>query len=239
MRLAALVTGLALASPALAAERDLPRPLLTTWHVSLDAAGHVKGLAAAGKVAPLLEAPLQQQIRQWQFIPGTRDGVAMATETTLRVGLAFTRGSHDEIQVSITHAVTGGNADPGREGVPQYPRQSLQRSEQGLAAVKVSYDADGHIVDARLHEDAPQIPRALAASAISAVKRWQVTPERVGGVGIPGELIVPLCFSVSSASRKLDCQLHLPGLDNPAQDNQAVALNSITGLVASVTGTLL
>jgi TonB family protein len=240
LRMAGLTAALTLAAPAIAAESELPSGMSTKWHVSLDAAGHVMDIAAASKIVPVLMEPLRQQIRQWQFVPGMRDGVPLATETTLVVDVAFAYGVGDEMQVSIVHAATGGNAEfGGRGGVPQYPARSLMRGEQGLAAVKVRYDGDGQILDIGLYEGAPKIPRALGDAAIAAVKHWRLTPEKVGDAGVPGELIVPVCFVSNSAQHKPDCNMRLPGLDRPAQANQALALNSVTGLATSVAGEVL
>lgn len=240
LRLAGLTAALVLAAPAIAAESELPSGLSTKWHVSLDAAGHVVDLAAASNIVPVLMEPLRQQIRQWEFVPGKRDGVPMATETTLVVDVAFAYGAGDEMQVSIVRAATGGNAEfGGPGGVPAYPRLSLLRGEQGLAAVKVRYDGDGQILDIGLYDAAPKIPRALGDAAIAAVKHWRFTPEKVGDSGVAGELIVPVCFVSDSARHKPDCHMQLPGLDRPAQANQALALNSVTALATTVAGEVL
>lgn len=240
LRMAGLTAALALAAPAIAAESELPSGMSTKWHVSLDAAGHVMDLAAASNIVPVLMEPLRQQIRQWEFVPGKRDGVPMATETTLVVDVAFAYGAGDEMQVNIVRAATGGNAEfGGPSGVPAYPQLSLLRREQGLAAVKVRYDGDGHILDIGLYEGAPKVPRALRDAAIAAVKHWRVMPERIGDVGVPGELIVPVCFTLDFARNKPDCHMQLPGLERPTQANQALALNSVTGLATSVAGEVL
>jgi len=233
VRKSALTAALVIAAPVATAEQPLPDPVSTKFQVSLDATGHVTHLAAAGKIAQVLTEPLQQHIRQWRFVPGTRNGVPMATETTLVVDLAFTRGAGDGLKVSILRAATGGNAEfDGAGSMPRYPSQSLRRGEQGLAAVRVRYDGAGQILSIGLYEGAPRIPHALGDAAIAAVKHWRLTPEKVGDAGVPGELIVPVCFTLGAAQHRPDCRLRLPELDRPMQENHALALHSVTGLVS-------
>ncbi|MGH8173375.1 MAG: energy transducer TonB [Rhodanobacteraceae bacterium] len=189
--------------PAVATNDENPR-YRTRWSVSLDASGRVTNLEPTDKT--LIEAvrlPLDNAIRNWQFIPGKIGGEPAATDTTLALDISLVPVGEDRYSVRIDDARTGGDVSvKGIRATPKYPASAIQHRRQGMVVLDVNYDASGRVLATKQHEGAPPVDAALAKSAEQAVKRWSFSPEVVGGHPIAGAAIVPVCFEiVPSGSR--------------------------------------
>jgi len=216
---------------------DKPLILHTSWQLSLDAAGHVVDLSTRDPVNPTLKEALEHHIRHWEFVSGKLDGTPQATETTLWLKIEFTpEASTGKYLMRIADVDSGPAIEPSSKRIPKYPPSMLKRKEQGVVVLILSYDADGKVQSAVPSEAAPAAHPVLVKTAVAALLQWQLVPERVAGHGLPGRVMVPVCFLLR---RHAACQYTPPGSKRAAQSEQPLNLTAVTQLKTDVIGQML
>jgi TonB family protein len=168
------------------------------WALTIDPSGRVTALESLGDPpVPALRTPLETAIRGWHFQPGTINGKPAETKTTFSLDLALVEHGGDRFALRVDDARTG--ADLTTEGfhhvVPKYPHEAMRRHIDGMVVLRIDYDGKGHVVASRLHDGAPQVDVSFVRSAQDAARRWTFSPEIVGGHGLAGSTIVPICFA--------------------------------------------
>lgn len=236
--LATALAVLAWLAPAVAADNAAQELRSQThWTISLDAAGHVAQLDSRSELAPALRESLQKAIRGWTFEPSRIDGKAMPTETSLTAWISLEPQSDDRFSIRVDDARTGGRVDAAQ--APVFPRKAAQLGLQQMVVMNVRYDAHGHVIDASLAPDSQHAQPALVRSALSAVRKWTFEPERVGGDGIAGLVVVPICFSVVEPGQGHDspgCSWAPPDSHARVSDGEAFALAPVAKLESDVIG---
>jgi len=76
----------------------------------------------------------------------------------------------------------------------------------------------------------------LVKTAVAALLQWQLVPERVAGHGLPGRVMVPVCFLLR---RHAACRYTPPGSKRAAQSEQPLNLTAVTQLKSDVIGQIL
>jgi TonB family protein len=234
---AALIVAFA-GSAAVNAEVANPRFTLR-WTVSLDATGRVTKLASADNVIDAVRDPLDTAIRRWQFVPGSVAGHPAATDTMLTVDVTLVPAGEDKFAVRVDDARTGGGAQRQDTKPPKYPMDAIRHRRQGMVVLKVDYDASGHVVSVVPHEGAPAVAADLQRSATVAVKRWNFSPEVVGGHALAGSAIVPICFEIfdtGTAPPYSGCGWTPPGTSTMLRDSDVLAIEPAARLLTDVAG---
>ncbi|MBK7013237.1 MAG: energy transducer TonB [Xanthomonadales bacterium] len=218
------------------------------WRMSLDAEGHITALEPNGKPIDALRQKLEPTIRNWEFVPGTVDGRPARTDTLLSVQVALTAmAGSDQLSVTIEDVRTGGFV-AGNRKPPRFPPAEATRliNGSGFASVvfEVSYDLDGKVEEVTPIASSPAMKGRFKEYAETAVRSWRYEPERVAGIGVPGKVVVPLCFSVgsnrTSAQRAAEkCQWTQPGSKASVDQGQSLALDSSVTLKSDVIGSTL
>lgn len=222
-----------------AADSEASARYRVRWAVSLDARGHVVNLESGDTLVDAARAPIEEAIRRWQFVPGRLNGQPAPTETILTLDIALVPVAGDKFVVRIDDARTGGAlAIKGIRKPPKYPPSAIQHHVQGMVVLKVDYDADGRVVSAKPHENAPKVAPELVRSAEHAVKEWTFTPEVVGGHAVAGSAIVPTCFEIvpHGTPLRMQCDWTPPGARAAVHDNEAFALEPAARLETDVIG---
>ncbi len=236
--------GVCAATPA---QPEKPKELSTTmrWTLSLDADGRVASLHIQGESIDALRGKLETAIRRWEFEPGQVDGKPSATDTTLVVELALvpsTDGS--EYAARITSARTGGSVADASVA-PRFPAASLSNllnrkdSFNAVVVVRVRYDAAGKVIAIDPEAGTPVQDGPLLASVRKAVKQWTYQPELIAGIGVPGAVLVPVCFTVASdlsTSREKSkrCRWTQPGTEVSVTGGESLAVDSAVSLKTDV-----
>ena len=234
------------ATGALAAPKA-PEALATTvqWKMSLDAQGHVTGLDLQTKTMGALRERLEPVIRAWEFDPGTINGEPAATETMLSVQISLLP-SEDGESISIrfddvrTGGYVSGNITPPR--FTSSEAKKLQRSG-GFARLifEVSYDKAGKLETVVVLPSSTVEKGNLVKDAENALRKWTYEPERVAGVGVPGKLVVPICYYMGLSERDAErqgknCNWKKPGSEATVGQGQSLALDSSVSLKTDVIG---
>lgn len=173
-----------------------PAELDLRWSLSLDASGKITSMTPLfGDDTRTIAGQLEPLIRHWHFIPGSIDGHPVDTQTTLTVETSLDAAGPDNYRVHVVSATTGARYHDGP--VPKYPKSAMRMGRYGVVHVQVKHDAGGHVLSATaMRPGDPHVDYALTRAALDAVKQWTFQPETVGGQGVAGSVIVPICFSL-------------------------------------------
>jgi len=251
MRLHALVANsilalaLALACAAHASGKaSEPIKLTFAWKLSLDADGRVAQLTAIANKrtdrVPQVRERLEQTIRSWAFVSGTVDGRPAPTDTHLSVSISLLPNDENSYRITFDDVRTGGSilhAAP-----PHYPASAVRDRKTGMVVLRVEYDANGKTSSAVLDPSSPPSDRALVEASIDVVKKsWTFQPELVGGHGVPGTQVLPICYSifdmpVRSRDPAPGCQWNPPGNHVAIGQGDSLAVNPVAHLLSDVAG---
>jgi hypothetical protein len=215
------------------------------WRMSLDATGQITALEAKRKPVEALREKLEPAVRSWKFEPGTVNGKPAATETLLSVQISLLPSADGKTySVRFDDVRTGGYVAESTKP-PHFPAKEARKlmGNGGFAQLvfEVSYDKSGKANDVVVASGSTQSKGSLVDYAEKAVREWTYQPEQVAGFGVPGTVIVPICFSVStnqrSARRAADnCRWQEPGTKATAEQGQSLALDSSVHLKTDVIG---
>lgn len=227
--------------PLAANAADKPLHLTQQWQVSIDAAGKVAALKDPGGLQAALREPLERAIRGWTFEPGQLGGEPAPTDTTLTLDLSFVAAADGNYSVRIDDARLGGTIDRSRKAPPpRFPRDAMKPGLVAMVVVKADYAADGRIVAVEPQPaESLNATRSLQAATVAAVKRWAVTPERVGGQGVASSVMVPICYTVTSgrhAPPDYACTWTPQGSRSRVGDGTAFAVAPAAKLATDVIG---
>ncbi len=207
------------------------------WIVSIDAQGHVTSIQPPPNQRlldrlPQMRQRIEQEIRTWQFVPGTVNHVPAPTETGLRVQCTLIGQSANSIRIRIDRASVGVRGV--KTVVPRYSMSAADRFASGEVVMKLDYDAGGRVVHLALVPTAPKVDSSLIAAAKRALRQWRFDPEIVGGHPLAGSSVVPVCFHLHHGEGK--CDWKPVGSDHALQNGETLALNPAAKLLTDVTG---
>lgn len=219
------------------------------WRMSLAPDGHITALVAKGSGIEVLRPKLEQVIRTWEFAPGSVEGRAAATETMLSVQVALTPSPDKRAYtVTIKDARTGGGIgtyEPSKFSA-RAVRKLMGRSNTLVRqiVVEVSYDPAGKVTNVAVAESSPVSDGPLLEGMDKALRQSRFEPERVGGVGIAGRVLMPSCIVITNGLSKAieltrDCSWSLPGSEARVEQGESLALESSVQLKTKVVGSLL
>jgi TonB family protein len=212
------------------------------WALTIDASGRVAALESLGE-PPIsaLRTPLENAIRGWHFQPGTIDGKPAETKTTFSLDLSLVAHGSDQFALRVDDARTG--ADLTIEGfhhvVPKYPHEAMRKHPGGMVVLRIDYDAQGHVVASQLQEGAPDVDVSFVRAAQDAARRWTFSPEIVGGRGLAGSTIVPICFADytrRTPTEEPGCAWTPPAGHGSLGEGAIVAINPAARLETAVVG---
>lgn len=213
------------------------------WRMSLDANGRVSSLEPWSNTVDALREKLEPVVREWEFEPGAINGLPAATETMLSVQVTLLPAGEESLAIRVDDIRTGGFIS--EQMPPRMPPDEAKRilRNDGFAQVvfEVSYDQSGKPTSVSVLEGSTQTRGRLVESGKKAVGAWSFEPERVAGLGVPGKLIVPICYTVAGSQRAAmrlgeKCAWTRPGSKTIVEQGQSLALDSRVRLKSDVIG---
>lgn len=75
---------------------------------------------------------------------------------------------------------------------PEYPSEAFVKKIQGVVAVEILIDAEGHVARARVTRSIPE----LDAAALAAVRQWRFSPAVKGGRTVATLALAPVTFTL-------------------------------------------
>ena len=242
-----LISAFMLAGTSAIAANETPDVLKTTmqWKMSLDAQGHVTELDLQTKTMGAVRERLEPVIRAWEFDPGTINGEPAATETMLSVQISLLPSADGEsISIRFDDVSTGGYVS-GNIAIPRLTSSEAKKLQRngGFARLifEVNYDKAGKLQTVAVLPRSTVEKGNLVKDAENALRKWTYEPERVAGVGIPGKLVVPICYYMGLSERDAErqgknCEWKKPGSEATVGQGQSLALDSSVSLKTDVIG---
>lgn len=213
----------------------------TGWDISLDVDGKVTRIEPDGRIVAAVADPLREAIRKWHFAPGTIAGKPAPTDTWLIVDVTLLPKGDDKYSIRIDDARTG--AHIVKTVPPHLSFRAITHQKHGTAVVKVDYDAEGRVTNTTPYEGGPQVSPDFMHGVQQALLKWTFRPEVVGGHGVAGSSIVPICLTVTEGPRppktppKGDCDdWKGPGPHDTVHSGDSFALEPAAKLQSDVIG---
>ena len=223
---------------AVASARGLPEPKGVQVVVDIDATGHVTNATVAEELPKATQERLVQRVSAFEFTPATRDGRAVPCTTTLWLEFAFEAIDDDSVAIRIRDAYTGPGLMQRRGTKPGYPESMLRKRVDSDVSLELAYDADGKVTATKVLKSTGDASFGKASAMMAS--KWQMRPERIAGVGVPGKVLVPIHFRITNGRPpKLPAERGVqPVAEVDATDRELVAESEVA-LRTDVAGTLL
>lgn len=235
----ALLLGLALAAQA----EEPGLKLASSAVVDVDATGkaHVVTLDSVdGPNGPLptalsqpIETRLRERIESWQFVPATRDGVAVSSRTRLGVSLRAVDDGHGGVAVHVVSVGTGGAIR--EKHMADLISAFIHYGSQVYLVADVHYAGDGSVIDVDVTDQRvlsggrfiSHADRNMRKAVERALRRWTFETEVVAGQPIEGHGRLPIwvCDSAACETAARDVRAS-DGNQEFASNDPAVKLRS-------------
>jgi TonB family protein len=225
----------------------------SAW-VDVDAKGHgrveqVDSVTKLDKVPALAPAVahikevLKERIESWEFIPATRDGVAVSSRTYLYVEMEGMDDGKGGLGIRILSAHGG---PQGQLTPPTYPPTAYRNGIQGGVLIDVGFDDQGVVTSVEpVKSTDPIIRRKFSNSkffveaAIAAARAWTFKAEQVGGFPVPGRVRVPVSFCLAMPGSSCGSSERAAKKADVPRDGEFLALDPAVKLRSAVAGTAL
>lgn len=224
----------------------------SAW-VDVDAKGHgrveqvdsvtrLDNVPALAPAVARIRDVLKQRIESWEFVPATRDGIAVPSRTYLSVEMEGMDDGKGGLGIRILSAHGG---PQGELTPPPYPPTAYRNGIQGGVLIDVGFDDQGVVTSVEpVKSTDPVIRREFRNSeifvepAIAAARAWTFQTEQVGGRPVPGRIRVPVSFRLVVPDSYGPPQRAVKKADVP-RDGEYLALDPAVKLRSAVAGTAL
>lgn len=207
--------------------------------VEMDKLNGLKDEGVPGSLTEIIKTRLRERIESWEFIPPTRNNIAVSGKTFLHVSLEASDTGNDSIAIRILGAETGGKlVDKQMRGL----MYALMRfGKTGRVTFHVAWNGDGSVESVDV-VDAPDQTKVRLANAdvrnfvkatAEVVKKWRFDPEIVDGKPISGTGTVPLVFCLDGKCPKED------EVDAIGSESRLTTLDPAIGLRSAVASSTL
>jgi len=182
--------------------RDISaRREFVSLHATITTDGHAKDLTVASG-DPMMVGPAIDAARQWQFVPLIENGIAVESQSTIRIGddsEGTSRRDEDsssavprEPQEDVIQEIKRRELFQYRDGVtfakalyhphPEYSEAARKSKLMGRVTLGLVVDTDGKVRSVWVVRP---LGGGLDENAIDAVKRWNFTPATKDGKAVP------------------------------------------------------
>lgn len=236
MKVAALAVMLTGFSPSAAVAEPSKEVLVPiTAAIDIGANGKIESLKWLDQ-KPALKVVMDAigpHVRQWEFEPGSVNGVPVATHSYLTVRVRLIPDDTGSLSLSVRDAWAGMRSD--KPVMPRYPAVGLREGISAVVTAVVDFDTDGkgtiRALDYTTNAKARYKDHFVKA-VNEAVAAWKIEPELVGGHPVAGTVRIPFVFCMSWDW----CKSHGYGGEGNDEPPSPVALNSAVKLRTKVEG---
>jgi protein TonB len=109
-------------------------------------------------------------------------------------------------QSPTTFYTPGGGSTDDKAGFlknppPAYPREAVQKGQEGLVLLHVSVDSGGRVEKVEIKKSSGY--RVLDDSARKTIKRWKFDPARLGMMNVSAQIEIPIRFILEEELKRL------------------------------------
>jgi TonB family protein len=165
----------------------------------VDASGHITATQIDADVPADIADVLASAVKQWAFVPATRDGEPVRAYTFVRAKLQVAPDASGHSTVRIYFMGNGPKLDETNVS-PSYPRDAARAHQQAFVMLDATVQPDGSLTDMTVHTPSRRWPlqRAFTESVLVAARQWHAIPERVDGQAVATRMRIPLDFTLST-----------------------------------------
>ena len=180
-----------------------PREVIFVANLDLDAEGAITGIEwprMAAEAKPFTDH-IEKIIREWEFVPGSVNGVPAATQTGLTLLLSMGENSEGSLTLAILEAHTGAVAESMVH--PRYPANQARMNNSAIVTVVLDVDEGGAVTEVEVvgyqsDYKSPKTREDFVAATRAAAMLWKFSPERVAGDGLASRVRIPFEFCMES-----------------------------------------
>jgi protein TonB len=165
------------------------------------------------KVTRPLHAALDEAaaaaLAKWRFLPGTREGKAVAVRVDVEISFAL----RDAPQERKGPPLGSPDVLKKEDGVvmptvvkdvkPTYTAQAMRDGAQGSVKMEAVVLPDGTVGDVRVTQ---RLNPDLDEQALRAIRQWTFKPGTKDGVAVPVQVDVEMTFTLRSGPKKLGAE---------------------------------
>lgn len=187
--------------------------------------GNIESLTLQNEaIKGVLAENIEKQVRSWTYIPGSVDGKPARTETNLWLTVKAKPDVNGNYVLRIADAGTGAKAAKGGMATaPRYPIDSLRLGHEAVLRLLVTYDSNGIVTKAERPGQKIKGFLPFEKASFDAAKKWRFDPEKMNGIGVPGQVIVPISFCIPPSN----CASLLKGSKEKEKLAQEVAQQTV------------
>jgi TonB family protein len=237
-----LCAGMLLLTGSLAARAAEPREQAYAIGADVDTTGHVTAIQVEQNVPASIAAVLTSAVKQWQFVPATRNGQPVSAHTFIYAKLQALPNASGQYDLHIRFAGNGPKFDrAGRQ--PPYPREAVHKRQAAFVVLNATVQPDGRLADMTVSDRFAEWPvsASFKDAALKIARTWHFIPEQADGQPMATQVRIPINFTLRDqiltpeqvkilreAVRKetaaADAEAAQPGIQLPSE--QLVALDS-------------
>jgi TonB family protein len=173
---------------------------VTIMSVDIDAAGKITAMQLPDGLDQRLAMQLQNHVRDSAFEPSEKNGEKVSSSTHLIIHYDPTAESDTGTFTKII-SMDNGPMIVKRTGF-RYPSSAITRRIQGLVLVRATIKSDGLPSNVHVAMQWPE-SRSLSRSAVRAVEKWRFEPDKVDGLAIASDVLIPIQFCIEQCSARL------------------------------------
>lgn len=207
--------------------------------VTIDADGSIESLQWQDQRNQLLIDKAEPQVKRWEFMPGSVDGVPARTESHLTIQVMGVEQTDGTVALKFGNVNTGARARI--RAVPRYPPNAARANVSAQVVAEIRLEADGVSIVETLTFNAKRnsYRSEFISAAETAIKSWTFDLERVAGRPVASRVRIPIDFCTSGSNwceqqekKRLSTISDAPS----APPGSAVPLTSVVQLVTQVSG---
>jgi len=206
----------------------------------VDATGHVTATQLDPDVPASIAPVLVSAVKQWQFVPASRNGQAVSAHTFIYTKFQALPDAKGRYSLRISFEGNGPKMEY-RNIRPQYPRNGVRLEESAFVKLTATVQPDGTLADMDVGSqfDNWPVPSYFKDAVLACAKKWHGVPEQVGGQPVATRVSITVNFTspnfrltsaqvriLREALRKEAADDGASPSDVPMPSEQEVALNS-------------
>ena len=161
--------------------------------VEIDASGKIVAFELPKDLNHNQALSLRNHFLNFTLDPAQKDGKNVSSSTHLMIHYysVIESGKNDSLKIISTDS--GPRAM--RQSGLRYPRAGITRRHQSLILVQATIRPDGKPGNVQVAMQWPA-SKPLSRTAVNAVRRWKFEPDKVDGVAIVSDVLIPIQFCI-------------------------------------------
>jgi TonB family protein len=161
----------------------------------VDAKGRTTATQVEPNVPASIAAVLGSAVKQWQFVPATRNGQPVPAHTFVYTRLQAFPNASGQYNVRISYV---GNGPRIFSKPPRYPMQAIRQGESAFVVLEATLQPDGKLSHMKVSSKFEHWPLNFyfKDAVLAIAKQWHGIPEQVDGQPVATQVRIPVSFTL-------------------------------------------